>query len=581
MARGGESGQRVTAAHTNRDRAPEASREWINSVGLAIALGIAYFLAARLSLHLIIDGVAVFWPAAGVSAGVLIGLGPRARLPVIVGTMAATIAANLLGDRNIWSSVVFALCNAGEAVLVAVLIERFFGPSFNLDRLRNVIGLLAATIFACAISGIGGALGFDLFHNSPAPILTIWLHWFASDALGVITVAPLVIGLIYAVRDPPLRSEVIEGAAVLVILAVVSGLVVLLPREPWVAVVPTASLFPLLLWVSARCRSIFAAAAAFIVALTVVWTTTFGIGILGDPDLTITQRILSAQASILTVSLCTLVLAALFAERKAHELRLTHSNMMLEREQNNKLMSMQAVTGSIAHELKQPLTAISANSETAQMILGRAQPDLEAVRAALDSIVDDSHRAGQILSDIRALFSKTDREQKLVDVNDIAAQVSRLLREQLRAHEVVTHIELASNLPLVRGHGGQLQEVIINLCQNAIEAVNAIKNGPRTLHLRTKRRGDDAIIVEVEDSGPGIDPAGLNNIFDPFFTTKSHGMGLGLAICRMIIERHDGRLSVSSDGTSGALFQIILPTQDRQAGNDGVLRNDNHVITAK
>jgi len=165
-------------------------------------------------------------------------------------------------------------------------------------------------------------------------------------------------------------------------------------------------------------------------------------------------------------------------------------------------------------------------------------------------------------------------------VNEIAFQVSRLLREQLKAHGVTTHIELASDLPPVRGHKGQLQEVMINLCQNAIEAVNAIENGPRTLHLRTKRHSDDAIVVEVEDSGPGIDPAGLNNIFDPFFTTKSHGMGLELAICRMIIERHDGRLSASSDGIGGALFQIILPTRELQADDDGALGMDERFITA-
>ena len=326
MPRRGGSRQPEQASHTSRDRVPEASRPWIYFAGLTLALGIADFLAARLSLLLLTkpDGVAVFWPAAGVSAGVLIGLGPRARLPVIVGTMAATITANLLGDRNLWSAVIFALCNAAEPVIVATLIARWFGPSFNPEQAaQRHRTASAATIVATAISGVGGALGFELFHSSPTPVLTIWHHWFASDALGIITVAPLVIGLIYAVGDRPRRSEVIEGAAVLVILTIVSGLVVLLPREPWVAVVPTASLFPLLLWVSARCRSVFAAAAAFIVALTVVWTTTFGIGILGDPDLAITQRILCAQASILTVSLCTLVLAALFAERKAHELHLT------------------------------------------------------------------------------------------------------------------------------------------------------------------------------------------------------------------------------------------------------------------
>lgn len=546
----------------------KSAQRWINSVGLAIAVGIAYFLAARLSLFLLTkpDGVAVFWPAAGVSSGVLIGLGSRALLPVIAGTMAATLVANLLGDRNVWSAIFFALSNALEAGLVAALIERYFGQPFSLDRLRNVIGLLAATIVATAISGIVGTLGFRLFHSSPASFLTIWHHWFLSDAIGIVTVAPLLIGLGVAVRDPPPHTEVSEGAAVLVMLIIASGTIVLLPREPWMAVLPAGLFFPLLLWVTARCRPVFAAAAAFIVALTVVWTTTFDIGILGDPSLPVAQRILVAQASILTASFCALILAALFTERKANELRLAHSNLMLERERDNKLMNMQAVTAAMAHELKQPLTAISANSEAVQMVLGHTKPDRSVMRSALDSIVEDSHRAGRILNDIRALFLKTDSEHESVDVNEIASGVLRLLQEELKAHGVVARAELAPDLPRVLGHKGQLQEVLVNLVQNAIEAMGTIRAGRRRLWLKTERHGDDAIVVEVKDSGPGIDPANLNGIFDAFFTTKSQGTGLGLAICRMIIERHGGQLSASSDGTHGALFLFVLPARDASAG---------------
>ena len=136
---------------------------WTYSLGMTIALAIAYFLAARLSLILLTepDGVAVFWPAVGVSAGALIALGPRARLPVIAGTMAATVVANLLGDRNLGSAIVFALCNAVEPVLVAVFIERYFGASFSLDKPRNVLGLLAATILGTAVLGVGGTIGFE------------------------------------------------------------------------------------------------------------------------------------------------------------------------------------------------------------------------------------------------------------------------------------------------------------------------------------------------------------------------------------------------------------------------------------
>src|SRR5580704_690403 len=132
----------------------------VGPVGLAVAIGVVYFLAARLSLALLTkpEGVAVFWPAAGVSAGALIALGPRARWPVIVGTMAATIVANLLGDRNLGGAVLFALCNAGEAVLAAWLIGRFFGPDFTLRKLGGVMGLVAAAVVAAAASGIGGAI---------------------------------------------------------------------------------------------------------------------------------------------------------------------------------------------------------------------------------------------------------------------------------------------------------------------------------------------------------------------------------------------------------------------------------------
>lgn len=546
----------------------KSAQRWINSVGLAIAVGIAYFLAARLSLFLLTkpDGVAVFWPAAGVSSGVLIGLGSRALLPVIAGTMAATLVANLLGDRNVWSAIFFALSNALEAGLTAALIERYFGQPFSLDRLRNVIGLLAATIVATAISGIVGTLGFRLFHSSPASFLTIWHHWFLSDAIGIVTVAPLLIGLGVVVRDPPPHTEVSEGAAVLVMLIIASGTIVLLPREPWMAVLPAGLFFPLLLWVTARCRPVFAAAAAFIVALTVVWATTFDIGILGDQSLPVTQRILVAQASILTASFCALVLAALFAERKANELRLAHSNLMLERERDNKLMNIQAVTAAMAHELKQPLTAISANSEAVQMVLGHTKPDRSVMRSALDSIVEDSHRAGRILNDIRALFLKTGSEHESVDVNEIASGVLRLLQEELKVHGVVARAELAPDLPRVLGHKGQLQEVLVNLVQNAIEAMGTIRAGRRRLWVKTERHGDDAIVVEVKDSGPGIDPANLNGIFDAFFTTKSLGTGLGLAICRMIIERHGGQLSASSDGTYGALFLFVLPARNASAG---------------
>jgi integral membrane sensor domain MASE1 len=161
----------------------------LGAIGLAFAVGIAYFLAAQLSLALLAEpaGVAVFWPAAGLSSGVLVVLERDARLPVAIGVAVATIVANLMGDRNVWSAIAFAFCNAGEALLAAWLIERCFASPFDLDRLRNVLGLLAAAVVATATSGIGGTAAYKLFHSPTAPMWTTWQHWFASD-IGAATI---------------------------------------------------------------------------------------------------------------------------------------------------------------------------------------------------------------------------------------------------------------------------------------------------------------------------------------------------------------------------------------------------------
>jgi len=194
----------------------DTTRRWTGLLGLALAVGVTYFVGAWLSLGLVTvpDGVAVFWPAAGISSGILIALGRGARLSVTIGTMAATIAANLLGDRNLLASVSFAVCNAAEALIIAGLIERYVGANFTLDRLRHVLGFLLAAVAGTAVSGTAATAAYKLFHSPTAPVLTIWQHWLASDAVGVVAVAPLVIGLTAALPRPLPRSEFIEGGAV-------------------------------------------------------------------------------------------------------------------------------------------------------------------------------------------------------------------------------------------------------------------------------------------------------------------------------------------------------------------------------
>ena len=525
----------------------------------------AYFLAATFSLRLILEpsGVAVFWPAAGISSGILIALGPHARWPVLAGVMVATIATHLIIHDPLWAGVAFGLSNGAEALITAGLIHHYFGAGFDLVRVRHVLGLLAAAVVATTVSGVGGAVSYRLMRGASASILDSWQHWFASDLTGIIAVAPLVVGLAAVVRRPSPRSEVIEGTLALVALALMTGLIISLPGAHWETVFPITWLFPVLVWLAARARPAFSAGGAFLVSITIVVTTILGIGHFGDPSHPINDRILNARASILVVTLSAYVLAAIFAQRRESATRLAHSNTMLERERDNKLLNAQALTAAIAHEVKQPLCAIEFNSSAALLFLGKTPPALAEVRAALNDMISDTHRASEVLDGIHALFGKSNQEREQVEVNEIIRGVLQSSRKELQDHGVETCLELASELPLVDGHRRQLEEVIFNLVHNAIEAMDGTTDRDRVLRVRTGLNGHDAVTVAVRDSGPGIDPKQLDSIFGVFVTTKSHGMGLGLAISRMIIEQHGGQLTASSDGKIGSLFQFVLPTSSR------------------
>ena len=538
----------------------DLTRQWIGGIGLAAIVGVAYFLAAALSVRLLLEpeGVAVFWPAAGLSSGLLIVL-RRARWSVLAGVIVATIATHIIIRDPLWAGISLGLCNGAEALITGGLIQYYFGPGFSLGRVRNIISLFAAAVAGTSASGVGGAVTYRLMRGPSAPMLETWQHWFASDAIGIIAAAPLVIGVARLVRRPSPRSEVIEGTSALVALAVITGLIVPLPHEPWDDVLPITWLFPVLLWLAARCRPAFSAMGAFMVSMTIVWTTVLGIGFFGDPSFPIAERVMGAQASILVVSLSAYVLAALFAERRDSAAHLTRSYTMLKRERDNKLMNAQAIVAAIAHEVRQPLTRITAGGSAAQRFLKMVPPEHGKAQTALEGIVNAGHRTSEVIDGFRALFAKSDQKQQLVDVNEIIREALESMSSELKDHHVEPRAELMSELPHVYGNRSQLQEVVSNLLVNAVEAMATTSDRNRVLRVRTALRGGNNAVVLVQDSGPGIDKDRLDDIFTAFVSTKPNGMGLGLGISRMIIDYHGGKLTASSDGKDGASFEFALP----------------------
>jgi signal transduction histidine kinase len=292
--------------------------------------------------------------------------------------------------------------------------------------------------------------------------------------------------------------------------------------------------------------------------MTIVWTTVLGIGFFGDPSTPITDRVPGAQASILVVALSANVLAALFAERREGAAYLSRSYTMLKRERDNKLMNAQAIVAAIAHEVRQPLTRITTSGYAAQRFLKMVPLEKDKAQAALDGIVNAGHRTSEVIDGFRTLFAKSDQKQ-LVDINEIIREALASMSSELADHHVEPRVELMSEPPHVYGNRSQLQEVVSNLLVNALEAMATTSDRNRVLHVRTELRGDNTAAVLVQDSGPGIDKDRLGGIFTAFVSTKPHGMGLGLAICRMIIDYHGGKLIALSDGKDGASFEFVLP----------------------
>src|SRR5262245_3548208 len=258
----------MTAVIARRGAPDAGAAPWSSWIGLVVAVSIAYFLAARGGLVLLTtaDPVAVFWPAAGIAIGLLVAFGPWALGPVALGVIAATFAASVTVDRSLYSALAFGLCNAGEALLVMWLIARWPGPAFSLDSLRGVLGLFAAATLASAAAATLASGAMQLFGPPSANFVEVWKVWFAADVLGAVTVAPLLIGVVAAARDIPPWRELLEGGFAVVVTAITNGFALALLQGSSSLIEPTSFLFPLLLWVGARCRPVFAAAAVFTIA---------------------------------------------------------------------------------------------------------------------------------------------------------------------------------------------------------------------------------------------------------------------------------------------------------------------------
>jgi C4-dicarboxylate-specific signal transduction histidine kinase len=247
------------------------------------------------------------------------------------------------------------------------------------------------------------------------------------------------------------------------------------------------------------------------------------------------------------------VTAAKRAEEAVHKAQaeLAHATRMT---------TLGELTAWIAHEVKQPLTAIVLGGAACLRWLGREPPAMDEARSSVEHMTGEAERANDIINRIRALAKNSEPEKAPLDINDVIHEVVRLVQREMLANGASLRLELAPALPVVPGDRVQLQQVLINLVINAIQAMASVADRPRDLRIRSQQGDDGHVLVAVTDSGSGIEADNMNELFKAFFTTKPSGMGMGLSICRSIIEAHGGRVSAANNAGPGATFQFTLPT---------------------
>jgi signal transduction histidine kinase len=273
-----------------------------------------------------------------------------------------------------------------------------------------------------------------------------------------------------------------------------------------------------------------------------------------------TARIFALVASCM-------VLAVLLAETIVLYERLASAVTLLRRERANRLMSLDAATSAMVHEIRQPLTAIGLEAEAAQELLVRKPPNIEEVQACVTAIIESRARAEHIVASVRALFRKRLQQKTLLHIGDIAREVLQLVQNHIQENRISVIADYQDDVAWVSADRMLLQQVVLNLLNNAIDAMDSTPPDTRRLRVVTKVDSHSSVILSIEDSGPGISAENRERVFDPFFTTKPAGMGLGLAICQTIVEEHGGALRLASTDSQGSVFELALPVASTKASD--------------
>jgi signal transduction histidine kinase len=495
-------------------------------------------------------GIPLVWPATGVGLAFIYLYGHRL-LPAL-GIATVVVTWQFTGEMMpLTESVGVVIATLTGVGLGAWGLRRFdFSPGF--ERLRDVgvlllIGGLAASGLAATAGAWGMAVGMEELRFTD----TWWLCWMA-DLMGLMLVAPVLIswlGADQARRFAPGRTMPVVLTASLV---AVSALVYSGALDPGLAMPLSYAVFPLVMIAALRCPVQITTALMLVAGATALSGTGWGLGPFADAGLE--RSLLSLNAQLALLVLTGLVLSALRSEREAAEVRARQHLDELARA--GRLSTLGELSTGLAHELNQPLCALTSYAHASRRLLKKGR--LDELSDALAKVDASAHRAAETVRQMRAFAAGSAPEKVAIAPGELIRPVLDLLRPELTRCHVEMDVDVPQGLPAVMVAPVQIEQVLVNLVRNATEAIGERQNGRIRIAARVL---DSELEISVTDNGPGIEEARLSTLFDPFATWKSDGMGLGLSISRSLVEAHGGRISASNVNGGGARFRCTLPLE--------------------
>jgi signal transduction histidine kinase len=447
---------------------------------------------------------------------------------------------------------------------------------YSIQSQHALLALASGYVFSASFAFLqtlafpGGYAPNGLIGDGPNTPAWIYVLWHISFPAAI---------LVYALSKDTIRVDRPPARSILAIILTVAGVLATVALLTWIVATKTEYLpsffindvklqtrlgnyvnFALWLWGAItlivllfRCRTILD---LWLVVTLLAYMPNFLVAIVGS-SIRFTVGWYAARCFVLAASF--ILLCVLLTETMRLYSRLASAVTLLRRERVNRLLSVEAVTGAIAHELRTPLGAIALNASTGLSQLRSTPRELGDIEDILGDIEADSHRAGEIISNIREITIKTTHRRGLTSTNNAAQHALRLLKHDLQINEVSVTTEFQVDLPEVQLNGMDLQQVILNLIRNAIDAMASTPVEARRLWLETSFDGQSAVLMSIQDTGPGISAEDQKRMFDPFFTTKSGGMGLGLAISSTLVTDCGGKLRLVKSDSDGSIFELALP----------------------